>query len=48
MIVYGVSSILMGAELTSAFPTSPSGKIKKNVLREMMAEKVQKEKEQRG
>lgn len=35
-------------ELLAEFPTTPSGKIKKNVLREMMAEKVQKEKEQRG
>jgi len=35
-------------ELMSEFPTTPSGKIKKNVLREMMAEKVQKEKEGRG
>ncbi len=30
-------------ELMSEFPTTPSGKIKKNVLRETMAEKVQKE-----
>jgi len=35
-------------ELMSEFPTTPSGKIKKNVLREIMAEKVQKEKEQKG
>jgi acyl-CoA synthetase (AMP-forming)/AMP-acid ligase II len=30
-------------EMMTGFPTTPSGKIKKNVLREMMAEKVQKE-----
>ena len=35
-------------ELVSEFPTTPSGKIKKNVLREIMAEKVRKEKEQSG
>ena len=35
-------------ELMSEFPTTPSGKIKKNVLREAMGEKVQKEKERRG
>jgi acyl-CoA synthetase (AMP-forming)/AMP-acid ligase II len=32
-------------ELLAEFPTTPSGKIKKNVLRELMAEKVQKEME---
>jgi len=32
-------------ELMPEFPTTPSGKIKKNVLREMMVEKIQKEKE---
>ncbi|MDI6752966.1 MAG: AMP-binding protein [Thermodesulfobacteriota bacterium] len=35
-------------ELMSEFPTTPSGKIKKNVLRDMMAEKASKEKEQKG
>ncbi|MBI5966341.1 MAG: AMP-binding protein [Deltaproteobacteria bacterium] len=35
-------------ELMPEFPTTPSGKIKKNVLREMMVEKIQKEREQRG
>ena len=30
-------------EMMTGFPTTPSGKIKKNALREMMAEKVQKE-----
>ena len=35
-------------ELMSEFPTTPSGKIKKNVLREAMAGKVEKEKEGRG
>ncbi len=35
-------------ELMSEFPTTPSGKIKKNVLRETMAGKVEKEKEGRG
>lgn len=35
-------------ELMSEFPMTPSGKIKKNVLREIMAEKVRKEKEQKG
>ncbi|MBU1206422.1 MAG: AMP-binding protein [Proteobacteria bacterium] len=35
-------------ELMSEFPMTPSGKIKKNVIREIMAEKVQKEKEQKG
>ncbi len=30
-------------ETMTGFPTTPSGKIKKNALREMMAEKVQKE-----
>jgi fatty-acyl-CoA synthase len=35
-------------ELMAEFPTTPSGKVKKNVLREIMAEKVQKEKEQGG
>ena len=34
-------------ELMAEFPTTPSGKIKKNLLRETMAEKVQKEKEQK-
>jgi acyl-CoA synthetase (AMP-forming)/AMP-acid ligase II len=34
-------------ELMAEFPTTPSGKIKKNLLRERMAEKVQKEKEQK-
>jgi acyl-coenzyme A synthetase/AMP-(fatty) acid ligase len=32
----------------SEVPTTPSGKIKKNVLREIMAEKVLKEKAQKG
>ena len=35
-------------ELMSEFPTTPSGKIKKNVLREMMMEKVREEKDPRG
>jgi fatty-acyl-CoA synthase len=35
-------------ELMSDFPMTPSGKIKKNVLREIMAEKVEKEKEGKG
>jgi acyl-CoA synthetase (AMP-forming)/AMP-acid ligase II len=35
-------------QLMTEFPTTPSGKIKKNVLREIMAEKTQKEKEQKG
>lgn len=35
-------------ELMNEFPTTPSGKIKKNVLREMMAERVQREKMERG
>ena len=35
-------------ELIPEFPTTPSGKIKKNILREIMAEKVRKEKEQKG
>jgi fatty-acyl-CoA synthase len=35
-------------ELMSEFPTTPSGKIKKNVLREIMAGKVLREKEQKG
>ncbi len=34
-------------ELMPEFPTTPSGKIKKNVLREMMAEKVKREREQK-
>jgi acyl-coenzyme A synthetase/AMP-(fatty) acid ligase len=34
--------------LIPEFPTTPSGKIKKNILREIMAEKVRKEKEQKG
>lgn len=32
-------------EVMTEFPTTPSGKIKKNVLREIMAEKVRKEQE---
>ena len=32
----------------SEFSMIPSGKIKKNVLREIMAETVRKEKEQKG
>ena len=35
-------------ELMTEFPTTPSGKIKKNVLREIMAEKIQKENERRA
>ncbi len=35
-------------ELMSEFPMTPSGKIKKNVLRELMGEKVRKEKEGGG
>jgi fatty-acyl-CoA synthase len=35
-------------ELMSEFPMTPSGKIKKNVLREIMAQKVQEEKEKKG
>ena len=35
-------------ELLAEFPTTPSGKIRKNVLRELMAEKAQKEKEHQG
>jgi acyl-CoA synthetase (AMP-forming)/AMP-acid ligase II len=35
-------------ELISEFPTTPSGKIKKNVLREVMGEKIRKEKEEKG
>jgi fatty-acyl-CoA synthase len=35
-------------ELMYEFPMTPSGKIRKNVLREMMAERVLKEKEQQG
>jgi len=35
-------------ELMPEFPTTPSGKIKKNVLREIVGERIQKEREQRG